>query len=215
MSVNDGPQVVVAILLLRGKLVLINLEAISVIPFVILGVEGGKIGSESFVQPDAGPVVRLHIISEPVLTQFVRNQLCAGIVLVGARIVERIFGQGGRADVLLASENEVVHRRLRILFIRIVNARRTGKEADHIWSEMKGSPRRRPADIIRYVIIHRLVFVLITELTPRSHSYGNQVRTVWHAFHPIVGSFVVLLCHSDKLSVRHYALSFRHRGDRF
>jgi hypothetical protein len=54
---------------------------------MMLDVERLKVGGEAFVEPDIGPVAALNVVTEPMLTQLVRHQIGAGVILVSALIV--------------------------------------------------------------------------------------------------------------------------------
>lgn len=93
----------------------------------MLRVERLKVSRKTLIEPDIGPVMALHVIAEPLLAQLMVHQNRAGIVPVGALIVQRAIGQRSCTNVLLASEDEVLHRGLRVLLIRIFDAGRVRK----------------------------------------------------------------------------------------
>src|ERR1700689_2015150 len=124
----------------------------------MLRVESLKICSKTLVEPDVGPFAPLDIIAEPVLAQLVGNEVRAGIILVGAFVVQRAVGQRGRTDVLLTSEEEVLRCDLSVLLIRIIDACGARKESNHVGSQGKGPACRGFVDGIWNIVINRLVF---------------------------------------------------------
>ncbi len=106
IGIDDRPTVGIAVLLLLRELIVVNGKAIGVVPFLMLCVERFEVGRETLVQPDVCPVPPLHIVTEPMLPQLMGDQVRAGIILIGARIVQRPVGQSGCADILLAPSSD-------------------------------------------------------------------------------------------------------------
>src|ERR1700683_2819543 len=195
-------------------MIVVNRKAIGVVPFVMLRVQSLQICSKTLVEPDVSPVAPLDIIAEPVLAQLVGNEVRAGIILVGAFVVQRTIGQCGRTDVLLASEEEVLHCGLSVLLIRIINACGARKESNHVGSQVNRPACRGYIDRIWYVVITRLVFIFVGKLAPGTHSKGDEIRAVGNAFRPVVSYLTRGTRDLHQLAVRNDDLSFGDCRDR-
>ena len=158
-AVQDGDEV---------ALLQILIQAMEV-AFVMLYVERLQIRRKTLIEPDIGPVAPLHIVAEPMLAQLMGNDVRAGIILVGALIVQCPVGQGGRAHILLSPEDEVAHRGLRVLLVGVIEAAGARKKTDHVGRQTEGSPGRGLIYVIRNVIVNRFAFILVAELVPRSY----------------------------------------------
>src|SRR5580704_2038604 len=116
-----------------------------------------------------------------------RDKVGAGVILIGALIVQRPVRQRSCTDILLAAENEVVHSRLRVFFVRILNPAGTRKKVDHVWGQMKRSSGGGLVEIVKNVVVDRFVAVVVGYLSPGTDSKGDQIGAVRKVFYPIVG----------------------------
>lgn len=215
VEVNDGAEVIVALLGLFGELVVVNFEAIGVVTFMVLSVESGEIGGETLVEPDVGPVAALNVVSEPVLAQLVRDKAGAGIVLVGTLVVESEFGEGGGADVLLAAKDEIVDGGLSVLFEGVIDAGGEGEEGEHVGSEMEGAAGGGFVDVIGNEIFNGLAVIHVAEFSPGPDGEGDEIGAVGNGFHPVVGDLAGGASDAEEFSVGYDALAEGNGGDGF
>ena len=96
-----------------------------------------EIGGKTFVEPDVSPGAAGQVIAKPLMRQLVRFQTVAGIVQLGAGIVNHVVGLRGGADVLHAA-TEVTSHRLRVFCIRVLQTCLFGKELDHLRQPRRG-----------------------------------------------------------------------------
>src|SRR6185437_5852084 len=179
-------------------LVLQHLQPEGVIALVILRVERFEIGGKSLIEPDVRPILSLHQVAEPVLSQLVRDQRLARVVRIGARIVQGGIRERRGAHVLHAAEEIALDGNLRVLLVRVWNPQRVREKADHVGCEMEWPPGGSRAHRIQYVMIDGQPSMAVTHLSPGSDGQGSQVRAVRDAFHPIIRGLTAALAHAGQ-----------------
>ncbi len=146
--------------------------------------EGGK----AFVEPDVAPVFAGNEIAEPLVAEFVRDQ-----VVFAGEIFRSEFGMnqgiarvGGGARILHAASDEIIHHDLRVFFPGIIHAEFLAEEFHH---------RRSPSIVEGEAVAATLWSVIghgntvpgLFHLVEFTGDNGNQVGRTGDGFLPIPG----------------------------
>ena len=97
------------------------------------GPDGFEESGEAFVEPDVGPVFAGDEVAEPLMGEFVGNEVVGvgGIFGDELGIAKGVSGVGGGAGIFHAAGDEVVDHDLRVFFPGIVDADFFVEELDH------------------------------------------------------------------------------------
>ncbi len=167
---------------------------------------------EPFVEPHVGPILRGHVVTEPLVGQLVRDQdpPIPGPVRVGA-LVGKPVDQGRGADVLHATE-EVGDRRLGVLGPWITDAGEAGVHVDHVGCEAKQRPGPRRVFAID-VIVDRRGAPHVVDLHERRHDQRHEIGGTRFVLPPGHGARPVGVgaVHGER-AVGNGAVASRHRG---
>ncbi len=145
---------------------------------------------EPFVEPEVGPVFGGHVVAEPLMGEFVRDEQLQvpGPVLIGARVGQPIHQRGG-AHVLHAAE-EVGHRGLRILVPGIRHPGQRRVRIDHVRGVMEQPPGVGAVGMV-HVVVHRHTLPGVVDLRERAdderHEIGGR-RAVFTPRHGVRGA---------------------------
>jgi hypothetical protein len=119
---GDGPAITPAVLAEVAVQPLIELEIGGVATLVVLAPQILGVGREALVEPALAPVATGDQIAEPLVGQLVGDQRVDVVVDRGPGVEQDGVGQGRRAGVLHAAEDEVGGEDLGVARIRIGDA---------------------------------------------------------------------------------------------
>src|SRR5438093_1117568 len=103
---------------------------------VRFGPQGFHESGKTFVEPDVSPIFAGDEIAEPLVAEFVRDQVVLAGKVFGSELgmIEGGAGIGGSDGILHPAGDEIIDHDLRVFFPRVVDANFLAEKLDHGWS---------------------------------------------------------------------------------
>jgi hypothetical protein len=191
---------------------LVELEIGGVATLVVLAPQILGVGREALVEPALAPVATGDQVAEPLVGQLVGDQRVDVVVDRGPGVEQDGVGQGRRAGVLHAAEDEVGGEDLGVARIRIGDAELPREQLEHLRGPAQGALGLGLA-AGRDVVGDRQVAPAILDGDQGARDQGDQVAGVGHVEPPMRGAARADHPIADQDAVGQRGPRRRHGGD--